>query len=528
MTASTAPATSIAPATSTASTASTAMNSLLGKALSRGSMLVAGVAALRASVAAASGSRNGQQSALFAEGDKIAHLLRRAGFGYSQAELDEYTKLGLKGAVDRLINYEAVSDAALEDRIAGAKLDLYNQGDLQRWWLLRMTYTKRPLLEKMVLFWHGLLVSGTGKVGVNQPKKDAPADAPKPRHHILNQNLFFRENALNDFGTILKGISRDPAMVIYLDSNQNRKGKPNENYARELMELFSLGIYGPDGSPNYSEQDIREIARAFTGWGLNREQEFAYNAGQHDTGNKTIFGKTGNFNGDDVIGLITAHPSSGYYLSKRLWEFFAFDEPSLAVLQPVVDAFKSSGGSVKEMLRVIFNHPAFYSELAYRANAKSPVEFVVSLNKALEVDTNANGLPGITQRMSQTLFNPPNVAGWPGGAQWFNTTTWLERTNFINRIVTLRRDPNTSPPDVFGMVQRNGLDSPDKVVDHFLRLLVDGQVRAEQRQTLVNYVKDGNLWPKPGVAMKAADPIVDRKIRGLIYLIMAMPEFHLA
>jgi uncharacterized protein (DUF1800 family) len=504
------------------------MTSLLGKALSRGTMLAAGVAALRTSVTAASGSRNGVQSALYAEGDKVAHLLRRAGFGYTQGELDSYSKLGVQGTVDRLLAYDSVDDAALEARITNAKLNLYNANDLQRWWLLRMTYTQRPLLEKMVLFWHGLLVSGYGKVNIVQPKADAPPDAPKPPIHILNQNLFFRENAMNDFGTILKGISRDPAMVIYLDSNQNRKGKPNENYARELMELFSLGLYGPDGTPNYTEQDIREIARAFTGWGLNREQQFAFAAGQHDTGTKTIFGKTDKFNGDDVIDLIIAHPSSAYYLSRRLWEFFAFREPSAAVLKPVIDAFRATGGSVKEMLRVIFNHPAFYSELAYRANPKSPAEFVVGLSKALELDTNANGFPGTLQRMGQTLFNPPNVAGWPGGAQWFNTTTWLERVNQINRIVTLRKDPNTQPPDIFGMVQRNGLDSAEKVVDHFLRLLVDSQVRAEQRQTLINYVNDGGLWPKPGVPLKATDPILDRKIRGLVYLIMAMPEFHLA
>ncbi|HEU5318350.1 MAG TPA: DUF1800 domain-containing protein, partial [Chloroflexota bacterium] len=399
-----------------------------------------------------------------------------------------------------------------------------------RWWLLRMIYTQRPLEEKVTLFWHGLLVSGTGKVGITQPKADAPPDAPKPLHHMLNQYAFFQQNALGEFGTILKGISRDPAMVLYLDNNTNRKGKPNENYARELMELFSLGVTSPDGSPNYTETDVREAARAFTGWGLNQQQQFAFNANQHDTGNKTIFGKTGSFNGDDVIDLIIAHPSSAYYLSKRLWEFFAYDAPSYEVLQPVIAAFRATNGSVREMLRAIFTHPAFFSELAYRAKAKSPAEYVAGMCRALELQTNALNFQSSLQRMGQRLFDPPNVAGWPGGAQWFNTTTWLERINQLNRVLTGRNanDANTKPVDLFGMVTRNRLDTPEKVVDHFLKLLLDGQVRPTQRDTLVAYLKDGNLWPKAGAAMKASDPILDRKIRGMVYLAMAMPEFHLA
>lgn len=500
----------------------------LATSATRATLLAAGVAALRVAVASAATSRSGRQAVLTTERDKIAHLLRRAGFGYSQRELDEYVKHGLGGTIDRLLNYGTVDDAALEARLEGVNLNLYNSGDLQRWWLLRMIYTRRPLLEKMTLFWHGLLVSGTGKVGIQQPKPDAPPDAPKPPHHMLNQNHFFREHALADFGTILKGISRDPAMVIYLDSNQNRKGKPNENYARELMELFALGIVGPDGMPTFTEDDVREAARAFTGWGLDREQRFAYNAGQHDAGRKTIFGKSGNFDGDDVVDLILSHPACGPYLAKRLWQFFAYDEPSAETLRPVIQAFASTGGSVKAMLRAIFTHAAFYSEQAYRSTAKSPAEFLASLSRAFELDTNASGFQNSAQRMAQTLFNPPNVAGWPGGAQWFNSTTWLERINHVNRIITIRRDQNTQPVDLFGMLQRNGLDTPEKVVDHFLGLLVDAQVNPPQRQTLIDYMKEGNLWPKPGVPLKATDAAVDRKVRGVVYLIAAMPEFHLA
>jgi len=236
------------------------------------------------------------------------------------------------------------------------------------------------------------------------------------------------------------------------------------------------------------------------------------------------------FEGDDLIDLIIAHPSSAYYLSKRLWEFFAYDAPSMETLRPVTDTFRATGGSVREMLRVIFTHPAFYSELTYRAKAKAPADYVASMARALELETNALNFQSSLQRMGQQLFNPPNVAGWPGGAQWFNTTTWLERVNQLNRVLTGRNanDANTKPVDLFGMVTRNRLDTPEKVVDHFLTLLLDGQVRPAQRDTLVAYLKDGSSWPKPGVAMKASDPALDRKIRGMVYLLMAMPEFHLA
>ncbi len=491
--------------------------------LRRAGLVAGGVAALRAAIAGAAASRNGRQAPLASDRDRIAHLLRRAGFGYSQDDLDRYTGMGVAGAIDHLLNYERVPDD-VDERLEGYRLNLNAAADLQRWWLLRMIYTRRPLLEKMVLFWHGLLVSGYAKVGLPQPKPENP----NPPNLMLNQNQFFRAHALDDFGAILKGISRDPAMVIYLDSRVNRKGKPNENYARELMELFSLGVYGPDGQPNYTEQDVREAARAFTGWGLNQQQEFVFSPGQHDTGLKTIFGWTGNFTGDDVIDLILAHPSCPYYIARRLFSFFAYDDPEPEALAPVVRAFQESGGSIKATVRAILTSPAFFSERAYRAKVKAPVEYLAGIARAFQLQTDAFGLDASARRMGQTLFNPPNVAGWPGGAQWFTTTSWLERVNLANRLLTIRKDEHTQPINFLAILQRHGLASPEKVVDYFLGLLVDGQVTPQQRQTLIDYVTQGNLWPRSGLPARETDPAVDRKVRGLAYLIVAMPEFQLA
>ncbi|MGH2370302.1 MAG: DUF1800 domain-containing protein, partial [Chloroflexota bacterium] len=450
------------------------------RAFSRAGLLSAGLAGLGAAVASAARSRSGVRAPLASERDKVAHLLRRAGFGSSPEELEFFTGMGVAGAVDYLLNYEQAPDD-VEERLRRYALNLDKSADMQRWWLLRMIYTKRPLLEKMTLFWHGLLVSAVGKVGLPQPK---PGN-PNPPNLMLNQNRFFREHALDDFGSIMKGISRDPAMVVYLDSNANRKGKPNENYARELLELFTLGVHGPNGRPNYTEQDVREVARAFTGWGLNKQRAFAYAAGRHDNGRKTIVGRTGNFDGNDVIDLILAHPSCAWHVSTRLFEFFAYDQPEPATLAPVVDVFRATKGSIKAVVQAILTSPALYSARAYRAKVKAPIELIAGMARALGLETDAQDLPPSARRMGQTLFNPPNVAGWPGGEQWLNTTTWLERVNLANRVLTGRRAGQSQRIGLLSLIRRGGAAAPEQVVDSLLDVLVDGQVGPEQRQTLM-------------------------------------------
>ncbi len=491
--------------------------------LSRAALGAALAAALQTAVACARQTRNEQRPPLASEREKIAHLLRRAGFGASFDELEEYTKLGLSKTVERLIEYPP-EEPELEERLKRARLDLAKAADLQRWWLLRMIYTRRPLLEKMVLFWHGLLTSQIGKVPLPRPR---PRD-PNPPNLMLNQNQFFRQHALDDFGTILKGISRDPAMMTYLDTRVNVKGHPNENYARELMELFSLGVYGPDGQPNYTEQDVREIARAFTGWSFDAQGRFRFNAAQHDSGPKTVFGQTGSWNGDDVIDLILAHPSCAWHTCTKLWEFFAYDQPEPAVLQPLINVFHQTKGSIKAVVRAILTSPAFYSERAYRAKVKSPAEFVAGIARTLELDTDAFGFQLSMQRMGQALFNPPNVAGWPGGVSWITSTTWLARVNHAGQVTSNRLDSHTRPLKLAELLARHRLDTPEKVVNYFAELLLDGQITAQQRQTLLSYVRDGGLWPQPGQPLKETDPAIDRKVRGLLYLLLAMPEYQLA
>src|SRR5215212_8349438 len=225
----------------------------------------------------------GEEMALTTERGTIAHLLRRAGFSPSAAELDAAVAKGRDALLEDLLHPEAVPDPA-EAGFPTSSIDYARPQSLRFWWLARMFATARPLQEKLTLFWHGHLTSGLSRVN-------------QLRFTMIAQNEFLRANALGSFHDLVLGISKDPAMIQWLDNNTNRKGKPNENYARELLELFTLGR-----DRGYTEQDIREAARAFTGW-FQRDGVFRFNAGEHDTGEKTIFGKTGNWDGSDVATM---------------------------------------------------------------------------------------------------------------------------------------------------------------------------------------------------------------------------------
>jgi uncharacterized protein (DUF1800 family) len=503
----------------------------MAQRMSRASALTLGAAFQAAVLAAACSYDRAKPHPLQSKRVQVAHLLRRAGFGAGEDELGEYLPLSLNQAVDRLLDYESVEDDS-EEHSRALGLDLKKLADLQRWWLLRLVHTGRPLQEKMVLFWHGLLVSASGKVGLPNPTDQNP----NPPHHMLNQHNFFRAHAVDTFETLVLGISRDPAMLIYLDSQANRKGKPNENYARELMELFTLGIGGPDGAPTFAEQDVREVARAFTGWGIENGR-FLFRPANHDAGAKIVLGRTGAFNGDDVVKLLVQQPAAARHLSRRLFEFFAYPDPSEQDLEPLVHAYTTTGGNVKEMLRALFTSPAFYSPRAYRALVKSPVELVVGLLRQLGAATSGATLPGATTRMGQALFNPPNVAGWPGGARWLNTTTWLERVNFCNQVLTGRNDANTIVPDPAGALGRHELRTPADIVDYYAGLLLDGQLPAESRAALLDYLQEGAAPPaaarpaggRPASAALPGNAVfVDRKVRGLLYLLLASPHYQLA
>ncbi|OGO23819.1 MAG: hypothetical protein A2Z28_07305 [Chloroflexi bacterium RBG_16_51_9] len=436
------------------------------------------------------------------EGGKISHLLRRAGFGANEQELSQFTAMGVSATVDYLVDFEKTDDSALETRLSGINLNLDNLVDLQRWWFLRMIYTRRPLQEKMVLFWHGLLTSGYSKVGRGP--------------YMYTQNQTLRKLCVGRYGDLLKAIARDPAMLIWLDSQVNKKAAPNENFARELMELFSMGI------GNYTEGDVRESARAFTGWLLS-QGVFYFNFGQHDNGLKFFLGRTGNFDGDDIIKIITEQPVTAEFICRKLFSFFAYDDPSPEVVSRLAGTLRDAKYSIKEVMRQILTSPEFYSPKAYRAKIKSPAELVAATVRTLNIETDAAGLPGFADRMSQSLFNPFDVQGWPGGAVWINSNTLLQRLNFANT-VSIARSANFqfNPQET---ARRLNISSADRFIDYFTSLLLDGNMSDEELGILKAF---GSALDVPGGFSNAPSDVVDEKLRSLVYLIMASPDYQLA
>jgi uncharacterized protein (DUF1800 family) len=429
------------------------------------------------------------------ERSKVAHLLRRAGFGSTEAELEAYTGLGFQGALERLLGYELVDDSAVEQRVASIQIDRRNVELARLSWMTRMLYTQRPLQEKMALFWHTHFATASSKV--------RGADV------MLQQIQLFRDNAVGNFESLLQQVTRDPAMLIWLDNNQNRKGRPNENYAREVMELFTVGI------GNYTDADVKEAARAFTGYTSNRAGQFVFNPDQHDDGDKTFLGVTQNWDANDILATLVRQPATARFLTTKLFRFFVYDNPDPATIDRLANTYTSSGFDIRAVMRDIFSGPEFLSEQALRGNVKQPIELVIGSLKALNVQTIGPDLPQATRRMGQDLLNPPDVSGWKGGDNWISATTVLERFNFADRLAAARAPDQPYFVDVPGQLDRHNLHTTPDIVDYYLDLLVDGAATPEARQALIAF-------------LSVDDPTNEQSVRGMLHLAMSLPNHQLA
>ena len=455
---------------------------------------------------------------------RAAHLLRRAGFGGTQAQIDEFAALSRAEAADRLLNFAEVDNSALDSRIAAQNFNLTTPGrvdgkgpllqDMQRWWLTRMAYTARPLEERMTLIWHGLLTSQVSKIGGQRAKL------------MVRQNEFFRAHALPRYDDLLHAIGKDPAMLIYLDTVESTREHPNENYARELMELYSMGV------GNYTEDDVRESARAFTGWRLNApmrqpipeglteqerqalqnkiygeyEAQFVVQARLHDAGTKTFLGRTGNFDGDDIVDIIMEQPATGRYMARRLFTELANYNPSDETVSRLAALWDSSGHQVKEVVRAILVSDEFYSERSYRAIVRSPVELVVNMVRAFEIETDFKSAVGVVRGMDQILFEPPSVAGWPGGAVWLSSSTFFGRVNFLDQFLFQRGRPLAVPALASSTTS-------NEAVDRAVKALVDDNISDAARQSLYAYA---------GTISNAQE-----RAAAIAYLVLASPEYQL-
>jgi uncharacterized protein (DUF1800 family) len=426
-----------------------------------------------------------------------AHLYRRAGFAANSHELDEAVRLGPQAAVKRLLAAPSESDAFDEQMQNFARLTLASNSPelLSGWWLHRMRHTPSPLLEKTTLFWHGHFATGADKV------RDA--------NLMYRQNEQLRQHALGRFGELVRGIARDPAMLLYLDSATNRKIHPNENFAREVMELFCLGL------GKYSEQDIQQLARCFTGWEV-QHGVFKFNPYQHDTGIKKVLGKSGQFDGDDGLRVVLEQPAAAEFICTKLVRYFVSDEPEIPadLVAPLAHRFRDQDLTVAPVVETILTSRVFYSLGALGCKVRSPVELGIGLLRALEANTNMAQLATRLRDLGQMPFYPPNVKGWDGGRTWIDSSALLARARLVRALVE-RAETRFGGVALDEYLDRFGLKNSAVIVDWLSELLLAVPLATDIRAQLVEQFDRSE---KPRLAA----------LKQLLHLFGSLPEFQLA
>jgi uncharacterized protein (DUF1800 family) len=484
-----------------------------------------------------------------------AHLARRAGFGGSPAEIARLSAMSMDAAVDSFVKFPPTDHLAAapplvddeeqrrmqllqarrenggrgrffagagraaltdEQRMELRQMRRAQAADNIAWWMTRMMQTPAPLQEKMTLYLHGHFATAENTKGIYGTD-------------IIDQNQLFRKYALGNWQELTHYVARDRAMLKWLDNAASKKDHPNENFARELMELFTLGI------GNYTETDVRESARAFTGYTFSRfTGEFEFNHADHDDGSKTFLGQTGNFDGDAIIDIIFTQRAATTYFAKRMLEFFLYTDPEPELINAFAALIRKNKFEMLPVMSTLFRSNVFYSNRAYRALVKSPIEFVVGSYRLFGVtDFPATMIPVLT-RMGQTPFHPPSVKGWDGGSAWLNTQTVLARENFASTLMAMPT----------GMAA--AADAPPSMSSSAMSMntfLLDGLPANAQvaAQKIVGAILQGDASPKSMADLEAyidgkgtsADGTlsgenVDERMRGAAYLTMAMPAYQLA
>jgi uncharacterized protein (DUF1800 family) len=474
--------------------------------------------------------------------DDAAHLMRRMAFGGSQSDINALLERGREGAVDYLINYNQINDADF-DKLIDESFDLsdprdgekFNLGEITRWWTTLMTLSRRQFEEKMTLFWHNHFATANSKV------EDVL---------MYIQNRTLRKHALDRFDTLLLKVAKDPAMLVWLDGVTNVADAPNENFARELMELFTMGITDPvTGQRNYTERDVQEVARAFTGWSFSAPDEeesnpfnyqFEFNEDQHDFRPKTVFGRTANYEGEDIIEIIAARRETARFLVKKFFEFFVYPLTDSAADRATIDKFADvyvrRDHSIKELARAIFSSDEFFSQRARFALVKQPLELVIGAARLLEArftpGTYDNHEPAhilwyAAAELGQNIFNPPDVSGWNLNLGWLNTAVMLNRFNYAAFFAASRPENDGEEPGLYLTLSRlKKLTKKDakKTVRKFLSVMGPLNLDAATRDSLIAYLETDSDGSR--VEFRRTDEVIDKKVRGLVHLIMCLAEFQ--
>ena len=458
------------------------------------------------------------------------HVLRRAGFGPAVADLTRYTSLSATSLVDELAtraaDYRPVSiSASLEkirefgryrelDRTQRAELRRMNRAALQELdllWLEEMVTSPAQLREKLAFFWHGHF-------------------ACREVNALAQQQLLdvIRTHALGNFGTLLREVSKAPAMLAFLNNQQNRKQQPNENFAREVMELFTLG------RGQYTETDVREAARAFTGWGFERDGQFVFRKNAHDTGIKTVLGRKGNFQGDDILNILLEQKQTAHFIAGKMYRFFVNLTPDAARIKALGDAFFASGYDITDLVRLIFTADWFYDKQHRGAIIKSPIELMVGIRRMLPMTLKQPSIQFYYQRLlGQQLFYPPNVAGWPGGKDWIDSSSLMYRMRMPRLLLDneqLQARPKDDDDVMMGMMERRQVARNQIRVD--IRWEEVFEAMKKIRKVALSDHLAACVLPGSRPGEQALSVSIDRTtregyIRTLLLNYMSCPEFQL-
>jgi uncharacterized protein (DUF1800 family) len=447
-----------------------------------------------------------------------AHLLRRAGFGGTPDEIRSYAAMTSDDAVESLIRYPSTANLPQPDpydrRNALAQIRFYRGdkeqqrallkdairseresiGEMRLWWMNRMLTTPAPLQEKMTLYWHGHFTSYVNFARLTYV-----------------QNQLFRQYALGNVRSLTHDVSKDGAMLLYLNNDTNVESHPNENYARELMELFTLGL------GHYTEDDVRESARAWTGWRMTKlTEEIYFDPRLHDDGTKTFLGQTGNFEGDNIVDIIYSQPQCARFLATGLLNFFVYNDPEPELIDGVAALLRKHDYDLAPVMSALLRSNVFYSPRAYRALVKSPVEFVVGTYKALGLTQMDVSAVEAAAHMGQIVFQPPNVAGWPGGQNWLTSGTMIARQNFIAQLVGSQ---TLSQSSWLGGVAMK----PKEAAHDVLASLLQGDAAPASRFQLESMLAGAGTSALAALSVEN----FQQRISSAVSLTMAMPAYQL-
>jgi uncharacterized protein (DUF1800 family) len=429
---------------------------------------------------------------------KAGHLFRRATFGDDWNQLQKSLSDGPQKTIDKLLKPQADTVAfnnTYDEYDSSAAGSIKN---LRAWWLRRMIKTPYPLLEKMTLFWHSHFATNSDKV--------------KNPRLMLQHIRLLRCHALNSFSDMLQAVSQDPAVLKYLGSDENRKALPNKNFARTLMETFTMG------PSNYTEKDVNEAARAFTGWFVLRNQ-LRFFPREHDIQTKEILGERGNFTGDDVVRIVLKQPATSQMLVRKLyrWLICETEQPNEVIINPLAENF-AKNYDIMKLIETMLRSNLFFSQTAYRMRIKSPVEFALSILKALEGVVSTTQLAEDLSGLGQKLYNPPTVNGWAGGRHWIDSAAIVKRSNLALALLK-GSGPYEDKLNPGALANKYGCSTPKSVAQFLLDLFLQNDLSPDVYDTVLKIVKSPS-------GTDSNDE--EEALRRFAHTVVTLPEFHLA